>query len=262
MAQRVSRSGEGIPVSARAWIISLGAAAVWFLFFVIGGMPTDSALQECIAREDAADAAMKFSAQGQLGNLGGISFREVSPGVFRRVRPYRQICAAYLEENASKSASFGFWSSATFIGILFVVHGVMRKRQREEFDKQEVIRAVKAQTKTEIIMGDVFKNISNSSIINRSDLEKSIQTTQTSNPDVSNALAEIAKIVAATGNKDAEEHLNRITEEVGKPKPNKSLLRTFWIGLKELAPVLKTAVDITSALDNFIGLPGSPGLAE
>jgi hypothetical protein len=171
---------------------------------------------------------------------------------WRLVRDYRGLCAQHLENRQGQLSSTAVWTSLVFLLVAGGVDVFLRRRQRAQESHNEIIDTVKAQTRTEIIMGDVYRNISNSSLIVRSTLKDAIQKNDIDNPDLSLALGEIAKVIGTGGSKDAADHLNMLTSELAKPEPNKSLLRTIWGGLKDLAPLVKDSVETVAAIEKVI----------
>jgi hypothetical protein len=106
-----------------------------------------------------------------------------------------------------------------------------------------------ADRKVEVYMGDVFKNISSSTIISRSTVENAFnQVQQRFGDDVANALLQVASAVASSGNKEAAENLNGFNEELQKHQPSKSVLKSLWQGLLEVLPSLATLGEATAKI--------------
>ncbi|GAA0535537.1 hypothetical protein GCM10008941_13890 [Rhizomicrobium palustre] len=92
-------------------------------------------------------------------------------------------------------------------------------------------------TKLEVRMGDVFSNISNSTILNHSIARNAFNVVKTNHDEeTANALARISDEVHASGNKDAGELVNKLNEEVAKPQPTKPVLKAYWDGLVAVLP--------------------------
>ncbi len=86
-------------------------------------------------------------------------------------------------------------------------------------------------------MGDVFKNITNSSIVNRSTFFDAMTNLESkSEPDLMTALEKVAGEVEASGNKDAGELLEQLMEELARENPRKSLVKRSWDTLSEMLP--------------------------
>ena len=105
----------------------------------------------------------------------------------------------------------------------------------------------------EIIMGDVFKNISNSSIINRSSFFDALSSLEAkSEPDLMAALESIAGEVEASGNKAAGELLEQLMEELSREEPRRSLIKRSWEGLVDLLPSVAKIATATAALGKLL----------
>lgn len=102
-------------------------------------------------------------------------------------------------------------------------------------------------------MGDRFSNISNSTIVNRSLVQGAIGTLQQGgNQDSAEALRKLAEMVEQSGNSDATEYLNGFTEELEKPEPRRTILRSMWEGIKTALPVVSQAIEVTTGIDHFL----------
>lgn len=96
--------------------------------------------------------------------------------------------------------------------------------------------------------GDIFKNIQGSTIINRSNVEKSFnRVSKTHSREIADALVRLAKFVAKSNNQEAGEILNEFNLEAAKEQPKKSLLKTYWQGLTTTLPSI---VKMTEIVDN------------
>ncbi|WP_166486160.1 hypothetical protein [Jannaschia sp. CCS1] len=105
----------------------------------------------------------------------------------------------------------------------------------------------------EIIMGDVFKNISNSSIINRSAFFDTMSSLEAkSEPELMSALEHIADEVEKSGNNEAGELLEQLMEEISREKPRQSLIKRTWSGLTDILPSVAKIATATAALGKLI----------
>jgi hypothetical protein len=50
------------------------------------------------------------------------------------------------------------------------------------------------------------------------------------------------------GNKDAGELYDNFTEEVNKPEPKKSVLKSLWDGIQRALPTIKTIASVTAKI--------------
>lgn len=81
---------------------------------------------------------------------------------------------------------------------------------------------------------NIFAN--NSTVINESDVRDSFnKVSQSVSPDAANLIAEVAKIVQAMGDRNAQELFESFISEVNQPKPKKSVLTSLWDGLTRTA---------------------------
>ncbi len=103
----------------------------------------------------------------------------------------------------------------------------------------------------EVIMGDKFENISNSTIINRSHLKNALNKYESDN-ELKNSIQELKQIVENSGNTDAEESFNDLTEEMSKPESKKSKLKAFWTSLTSCLPNILTMTNITEKIVKLI----------
>ncbi|MFX1563987.1 MAG: hypothetical protein ACFFDP_11850, partial [Promethearchaeota archaeon] len=93
----------------------------------------------------------------------------------------------------------------------------------------------------EVVMGDKFENIQNSTIINRSivsDAVKAIEASQ--GTDVAEALETIAKAIETSRSVAAGALFESFSKELQKKEPDKSALREFWEGLTKIVPSIAT----------------------
>jgi hypothetical protein len=104
------------------------------------------------------------------------------------------------------------------------------------------------------VMGDYFNNISNATIVNKSVVQNAFnKVKETIDEETAAALAHIAEHVEKSGNKEAGEVFNAFTEELQKPEPKKSLLKSFWTGLTTVLPTVSTVAGIAEKVIKMIG---------
>jgi hypothetical protein len=103
------------------------------------------------------------------------------------------------------------------------------------------------------IWGDVFSNISNTTIINRSHLEASFNKLMRDGDTYSaEALKRTAEEIHKSGNKEAGELFDAFNEQLEKPTPKKSLLANSWKGLTETLPTILKESDVTFTITKLI----------
>jgi hypothetical protein len=105
----------------------------------------------------------------------------------------------------------------------------------------------------EVHVGDVFSNIgAGAVIINRSTLINALNNIQAKHgQEATRALEELADAVRESGNPEAIDNLNGLTEELEKPQPSKNRLRTW---LDAIASVLPDVAAVTGAVATLAGL--------
>lgn len=100
----------------------------------------------------------------------------------------------------------------------------------------------------ELIMtsgGDVFQNITGSTIVNKSIVEASFNKIKEEfDSDTANALKVVAAEIEKAGNKEAAELFESFNEELQKPEPKRSVLRNFWNGIVEALPQLTSLAEV------------------
>jgi hypothetical protein len=111
--------------------LRIWGAGILCLALLLFGIPylertTPEMLEKCIRDADQMDAQRTFSAQGYGGALGDDTIVEIKPGVFRFVRPYRDICISQLSKRANSLALVDFFSSLSLLVLLLFVELYIR----------------------------------------------------------------------------------------------------------------------------------------
>jgi flagellar motor component MotA len=102
-------------------------------------------------------------------------------------------------------------------------------------------------------MGDIFRDISGSTIINRSTIEGAVNTlTGAGETDVAEALKKVAELVEQSGDHETAELYDAFAEEVQQEQPRKSVLRSTWTALKSALPALAQAAAVAGLIDKFV----------
>jgi hypothetical protein len=102
-------------------------------------------------------------------------------------------------------------------------------------------------------MGDNFERISDSTIVNRSFLENAFNKVKTEyDEETANALKSIEEEINESGNREAAENFDSFSEELSKPQPKKSLLKTLWKGTLEALPRLAQLTSIVSNIEKLL----------
>lgn len=93
----------------------------------------------------------------------------------------------------------------------------------------------------EVYMGDVFKNIRNATIINKSIIVNSFNKIKEGyGEDIARALLQIAEFIEKSKNREAGELFDSFNEELNKPQPKKSVLKSLWGGIEKALPAITT----------------------
>lgn len=101
----------------------------------------------------------------------------------------------------------------------------------------------------DVYMGDIFENIQNATIINRSNVEKSFSKVEKEhNKDVALALLQIAEFIEKSHNKPAGILFDEFNKEINESQPDKSNLREIWGGIEKTLPSILTISDIVAKL--------------
>ena len=99
-------------------------------------------------------------------------------------------------------------------------------------------------------MGDIFEHISGSTIVNRSLVEQSFNKVRDEyDEDTAQALVRVAEEVQKSGNQDAAELFEGFNEELQKPAPKRSLLRSCWSGLVMALPTLLQLTEVAASME-------------
>jgi hypothetical protein len=102
-------------------------------------------------------------------------------------------------------------------------------------------------------MGDTFRDIKNSTIINRSLINGAVDTLQQANKgDSAVALEKLTELVEQSGNPEAGEYLETFSEELQRqPEPRTSILRSMWDGIQKVLPAAKQTLEITQGIEQL-----------
>jgi len=105
------------------------------------------------------------------------------------------------------------------------------------------------------IMGDNFdiKNAQNFTFTNKSNVVNSFNKVKEQfDETTASVIQQIAEIVEKSKNDEAVELFDAFNEEITKPAPKKSVLKSIWSGLSSVLPVLSTTVSIVEKVIKII----------
>lgn len=84
----------------------------------------------------------------------------------------------------------------------------------------------------ELIVGDVFRDVLNSAIINRSSLVRGVEAVSNIDRNLAIELTSAARVVGSNGEKSVGELFDLFNEELANEKPRTSVLRMMLAELK------------------------------
>lgn len=102
----------------------------------------------------------------------------------------------------------------------------------------------------EVNMGDTIKNVTNSTIVNRSNLTNAFNGVSSS--DVEDILGKVSELVRASQNRSATELFEQFKEELAKPEPKKSILNAAWDGLVKVVPAIGSLAGAASSVAKLL----------
>jgi len=104
----------------------------------------------------------------------------------------------------------------------------------------------------EIVMGDSFKNIHNSTIINRSNIQSSFNVlNQRYDPEIAEALLRLAEEILSSHNTEAAELFMAFNKELQKARPKKPLLKSTWNGICTALPQINQQTDVVEKITHI-----------
>lgn len=101
-------------------------------------------------------------------------------------------------------------------------------------------------------MGDKFKNISNSTIINRSVAEHVVNRYGSNDPELASAIKEVATYIHESDNTSAGLLFDQFAKAADTEKPDKSKLRKFWDDLVAVMPGVESVAGAATVAARLI----------
>ena len=104
-------------------------------------------------------------------------------------------------------------------------------------------------------MGDNIKieNVQNLTFVNKSNVVNSFNKVREQfDEKTANVIKQIAEIVEKSKNDEAKGYFEDFNEEINKPEPKKSRLKSFWNSLTSVLPVLSSTVSIVEKIMKII----------
>jgi hypothetical protein len=123
-------------------------------------------------------------------------------------------------------------------------------------------RALHITINKEVVVGDKFENIRDATIINDSPdatiinhslVEKSFNKIKSDfDEETASALKKVAAEIEKSGNKEAAGNFDTFNEELQKPEPKKSVLRSLWGGITGALPSILQMTDVIIKISKLI----------
>jgi tetratricopeptide (TPR) repeat protein len=105
----------------------------------------------------------------------------------------------------------------------------------------------------DVVIGDKFENIRGATIIKDSLVENSFNKIKEGyGDDVAKALLQIAEFIEGSGNKEAGGLFDSFNEEISKPQPKKSVLKSIWGGIEKALPTITTLSEAIAKLTSLL----------
>ena len=99
------------------------------------------------------------------------------------------------------------------------------------------------------VMGDNFENISNSTIINKSFVQNAFNKVKNENDEeTGRALLKVAEFIENSDNPAAGALFDSFTKELSNPQPDKVRLESFWRGISNAIPAIKSIIEVKSKI--------------
>jgi len=104
----------------------------------------------------------------------------------------------------------------------------------------------------EVVMGDKFENIHHATIVNRSVVQNAFNKVKAEyDEETAAALKIVADEIERSKDRDAAENFNSFNEELQRPEPKKSVLRTLWTGVTIALPSILQMTDVVTNISKL-----------
>jgi hypothetical protein len=99
------------------------------------------------------------------------------------------------------------------------------------------------------VVGDNFENITNSTIINKSLVQNALNKVKNENDEeTEDALMKVANEIVKSKDPTAGVLFDRFTEELNKPQPDKERLKSYWRGIENALPTIRSISEVESKI--------------
>lgn len=196
-------------------------------------------------RENAShNRAFQVSAeQYDLLYQSVLAFGKTAPGVTQPadavLNPYRLLCKRVKEVGYIPE----WWKSVenTYTSLLEWTHTCIFFVESIDDTRDHVIQV---HAWGDVNMSTVFKNISGSTIINESLVQDSFNSLhQQGNAEAAELIVDIGNLIATSNDVIASTVYEKLVQEVKKPEPSKSVLKSCWDGIVAIVPPVASLAD-------------------
>lgn len=125
---------------------------------------------------------------------------------------------------------------------LLEVRSILSKTIQQNWTLADLAKT--KQMSVEVVMGDKFENIQQSTVINGSIVSEAMNTVAASNgPEIAQALEAVAKAVEESKSVAGGALFESFSKELQKQQPHKLVLRELWEGLTKVVPSVATLAE-------------------
>lgn len=100
----------------------------------------------------------------------------------------------------------------------------------------------------ELRVGDTFSNVSNATIINRSEVVNALNGSSAVTGELRPAIMTVVDFINKTGNRNAAKQFETLVEELGKGRPGRTALSTLWTAVMAELPQIQQLEDVTEKM--------------
>jgi hypothetical protein len=207
---------------------------------IIGGLPNPGEWWNLFARLDEREGFVEHAVRQAVGGLAGKLRSARSAADLESLKVdaeavHLRVSTALNEIDSFAMIMHGEADRIGFLALTDLSRVRLAERITHIYDQRVQNIAVERMT----VMGDVFSNIHNSTIINKSLVEGSFnKAREKGNPEAADALVKVAEEVNKSANKAAGEMFDAFNKELQGPAPKKSFLNSFWDSTTKALPTL------------------------
>lgn len=98
------------------------------------------------------------------------------------------------------------------------------------------------------VMGDSFENVVDATIVNKASVQNAFNKENEKDEETGNALMKVANEIEKSKNPTAGVLFEHFKEELNKPQPDKERLKSFWKGIENAIPTVRSMTEVTSKI--------------